>query len=120
MLEKCPFDWNGQAFYRENWATRDTASGTDPSKACTPCGEGVLGRFRDTDEVPDENIMVSDPLYPGLVASTRWSCCKCPDLMHLSMAASQAHKPFVVVCVCVFWFAAFQHDCLCECLICCA
>lgn len=73
-LEKCPYNWNGKAFYRSGWSVREKASGPDPAAACTPCGDGVLGKFVDLDEIRDTGVVAEQDEFPGLVASTKWSC----------------------------------------------
>lgn len=75
-LEKCPYNWNGKAFYRSGWSVREKASGPDPAAACTPCGDGVLGKFVDLDEIRDTGVVAEQDEFPGLVASTKWSCCE--------------------------------------------
>jgi hypothetical protein len=75
-LEKCPYDWNGQAFYRSGWSVREKASGPDPAAACTPCGDGVLGKYVDVDEIRDTGVVAAQDEFPGLVASSKWSCCE--------------------------------------------
>jgi hypothetical protein len=75
-LKKCPYNWNGQAFYHSGWSLREKASGPDPAAACTACGEGLRGRFVDVDEIRDTGVVSAQDEFPGLVASTRWSCCE--------------------------------------------
>jgi hypothetical protein len=70
-LVKCPTNINGQGYYRNGWVRWNETSvqDTDGTKACTPCGAGILSNLMEADTSTSDNT--------SLVASSADACCEC-------------------------------------------